>query len=183
MLKSPIVIQCPVCRTRFYPKAADSHHSDVLTVAQLKSTCPDCEAAITVKMDYEEKNSESPECEKLRKVSTKSQAVGEFIEWLCSGEADDTPLKRSVILAASEITTGYYDYGPKNLEEKSTKIPYVELPPEEWEEKEELAPFRMSIEKLLAKFFNIDLNKVEDERRAILKKLQEANKCQDSESS
>ena len=97
MIPTSLVIRCPKCGTKFHPKGAGKPTEDTLTFAGLESTCPDCETAITVTMDYEEKNSESPECEKLRKVSAQSQAIGEFVEWLGSGEADDTRFKRRVI--------------------------------------------------------------------------------------
>lgn len=177
MITTPLVIRCPKCGYKvFNSKGTDALASDTLTSAGLKSTCPHCESVITVTMSYEDPNSESPECEKLCQVGEKSQAIGEFVEWLGSGEADDTHLKRCVVLAASGIMSGYYDY---------TKFPapYVELPEDEWKEEDELMRFNMPIEKLLAKFFEIDLNKVENERRAILKKLQEANECRDSKSS
>lgn len=78
--------------------------------------------------------SEYPECEKLKAASPKSQAIGEFLDWL---EAE-----KGVQLA---------------------RYP---------EDSERLVPFSFSTERLLAEFFGIDLDKVEDERRAMLSSLQ-----------
>lgn len=41
----------------------------------------------------------------------------------------------------------------------------------EWNENDELFPVHPDIEKLLAEYFQIDLNKIENERRAILRAL------------
>ena len=73
-----------------------------------------------------------PECDKMRAVKEKSQAIGEFLEWLHS--------EKDITLCRLE---GNYDYRIINI----------------------------STEKLLAEFFDIDLNKVEEEKRAILNLL------------
>ena len=70
----------------------------------------------------------------------KSQAIGEFLEWLRSGEADGSKLKRSVFLGVYTSET-------------------------------EILPFQYSVEALLARFFEIDLKKVEQERRALLEEM------------
>lgn len=79
-----------------------------------------------------------PECEKMQGVKDKSQAIGEFLEWLGS--------EKEVFLAKWEL--------------------------DEYED-EYITRFLYSAEKLLAEFFNIDLNKVEQERRQILSELKE----------
>ncbi len=82
--------------------------------------------------------SKYPECEKMSAVKDKSQAIGEFLEWLGS--------EKEVFLAKWEL--------------------------DEYED-EYITRFLYSAEKLLAEFFNIDLNKVEQERRQILSELKE----------
>jgi hypothetical protein len=70
-----------------------------------------------------------PECEKMQKVKDRSQAIGEFLEWL--------------------------------QEEKALQLC-------EWDGLYKMMPVDIPTEKLLAEFFDIDLNKVEQEKRAIL---------------
>lgn len=76
-----------------------------------------------------------PECEKLRAVKEKSQAIGEFLDWLSS---------QGIVLAAWNTD------GCDRLELR-----------------------RGSIEELLAEYFNIDLDKVETEKRALLDDLRQ----------
>ncbi len=74
----------------------------------------------------------TPELDKMLAVKDKSQAIGEFLDWL---QHD-----KNYVLA---------EYG----------------------EKDRLYPLYSSIETLLAEYFGIDLKKIEQERRAILKSL------------
>ena len=78
-----------------------------------------------------------PECEKMVAVKDKSQAIGEFLDWLKEE-------KKFAISAFHD--GGDYSFG-------------------EWR------PIRTSTEQLLAEFFNIDLDKVEEEKRQMLKEL------------
>lgn len=75
----------------------------------------------------------TPECDKLHAIKEKSQAVGEFLEWLCQ--------TKGVFLVS---------FG---------------------EDGEKMCYFQYNREQLLAEFFEIDLNKVEEERQAILEEL------------
>lgn len=76
-----------------------------------------------------------PECEKMRAVHEKSQAIGEFLDWLS---------ERGIILAS------YY-------------------------EEAGLSPYRVNIVELLAEYFDIDLDKAEQEKRTILEELRRKN--------
>jgi len=106
----------------------------------------------------------TPECDKLLAAKDKAQIIGEFLEWLQSGEADDSSFKRSIFLAS---------YGINSEEWDSRKGRYELLPEEEWNVSEKrIDCFRYNTEKLLAKFFGIDTNKLEEERRAMLEELQ-----------
>lgn len=78
----------------------------------------------------------TPEIDKMHVVKDRSQAIGEFIEWIRSEKG-------------WEIAS-YNDGG------------------------ERLWPVNTSIERLLAEFFGIDLDKVEKEKRALLNQLRRA---------
>jgi hypothetical protein len=82
-----------------------------------------------------------PEHEKLKKVSDKSQTIGEFIDWL-QNEAN--------------YVIGQY---------KTSKV-----------DREILYPAHEGTQELLAKYFNIDLQKIEDEKRQMLKEIRNAKK-------
>ena len=87
-----------------------------------------------------------PECEKLSKVSRESQKLGDFLEWL-KGQ-------------------GYYlckFYDRETLDASRDQS------------EEGFYPDYISIIDILAKYFDIDMNKVEEERAEILKKLREQN--------
>jgi len=86
-----------------------------------------------------------PECDKMNAVREKSQVIGEFIEWLQSGEASEK--EEPIVLA-------YYP-----TQRTSNEVDA------------HLHPCSYTIETLLAKYFDIDLDKVEKEKRLILEKL------------
>ncbi len=109
-----------------------------------------------------------PECEKLSAISDKSQAIYDFVEWLRSGDADNTMHKRTIILATPGMMTGYNDCGDGTTD----KCEPVELAEEDWEDMDQWVPVEQSVETMLAKFFKIDMDKVEEEKRAMLEELQ-----------
>ena len=77
----------------------------------------------------------------MSRVTQKSQAIGEFLEWLDSN---------GVVLAR-------WNQGSRM-------------------DNDELTPIGTTTEKLLAEFFNIDLNKVEKEKQAILEYQRKLNR-------
>lgn len=83
-----------------------------------------------------------PECEKLAAVKEKSQAIGEFMDSLS--------------------TQGLYLCQAFTPEEMGVDCGELE---------EVYMPSNMPIEKVLAGYFGIDMNKVEAERRAMLDAL------------
>jgi hypothetical protein len=96
---------------------------------------------------------ETPECNKMLEVNEYSQAIGEFIEWLRTEKHYDiTETKR------------FTEVREQLFSDKTYETEIVET-----------VPIRQSIERLLAEYFNIDLDKVEMERREILKELQKAS--------
>lgn len=84
--------------------------------------------------------SEYPECEKMKKCSDHSQAIGEFLEWL-RHETDFVVcgIKRQIVYE------GVYD--------------------------DFYSPVVFSTEHLLAQYFEIDLDTVEKEKRAMLRQM------------
>jgi len=152
-------IRCPKCGHIFSMGTA---HAAVIAGSS-RYVCSKCETLIRLEVEYEEANPGYPECEKMRQIQSKSQAIGEFLEWLGSGEADDTRFNRGVFLAAYLINNEEWD---------NEKGKYVLLSEDEWEVSESrLFTFSYNTEKLLAKFYGIDLNKMEQEKRAILAEL------------
>lgn len=82
---------------------------------------------------------ETPECDKLRKVTHKSQIIGEFLAWL--------------------------------QDEKGLVICDLE--------DNEYLPYGSSINQMLADYFEINLDKVEREKQAILDGIRIANEVRD----
>jgi len=100
---------------------------------------------------------ECPECEKLVSVSDKSQELGLFLEWVLSNQGT----------LCNWLDARYYD------EKSGDRL-------EEYEvncvvESEGYYPARKSIERILADYFEIDLDKVDKERQALLKWIQNEN--------
>jgi hypothetical protein len=93
---------------------------------------------------------ETPTLNKMQSVKNQSQALGEFLEWLQSE-------KHFSFGTYHKHDDDCYD----DYEEKNTCGYYVVY----------LNPVRIDIEVLLAEYFDIDLNAVEREKRAILKSL------------
>ena len=101
---------------------------------------------------------EMKECEKLSKKTEEWNTIYPFIEWLhengmCIGvwrKIEDIAQARKITIEEAEKWYGYL-----------LENPY---------------PFASGIENLLYKYFEIDPNKLEKERREILKNLAEQNK-------
>lgn len=92
---------------------------------------------------------EYPEHEKLAKVHDKSQAIGEFLEWL----ADE----RDFVLAVR------HQHTEDCIEDCGAR-------------RGELIPLAIPVHKLLAEFFDIDEDKLDDEKRAMLEELRRGDK-------
>ena len=92
-----------------------------------------------------------PECDKMLAVRDKSNAIGEFLEWL-QGERKLTLCREITHKEIEEaIDAGMED-----------EIDYKEG---------DLTPDHTGIEALLAEYFDIDLKKVEEEKQAILQQV------------
>lgn len=89
----------------------------------------------------------TPETDKMIAVKDKSQAIGEFIEWL-----GDNGM---AIVRYATKEDMFDDEGERNGIHEGDYLTML-----------------TSIEKLLARYFGVDLNKAEKEKRAILESLQ-----------
>ncbi len=95
--------------------------------------------------------SDYPECEKLQAVSEKSQELGFFLEWL----------KNKYTLC--EFVEEHKEFFGDNKED------YVWI-------NEGYYQSRDSIENILAEYFDIDMNKVDEERAQILEDIRKNSK-------
>ncbi len=89
------------------------------------------------------------ELEKLKAIQDQSQSVGEFLDWIES--------KKGIVLA----------------EYITEKVPNLALWPEDqkFHERTTLQRKFINVEKTLAEFFSIDLQKVEMEKRDLLQEI------------
>jgi hypothetical protein len=101
----------------------------------------------------------TPTLEKMKSVKDKSQAIGEFLD---------------VFLAEKGVQLGAPHIHNKNClgwDERRNRYnpgPHGRC---SWYSGQ-FEPFHYTVEKLLAEFFGIDLNKAEEEKRALLEHLQ-----------
>lgn len=95
---------------------------------------------------------DTTEIEKVEKVADKSQAIGEFIEWLQG--------PKGLTICRSITKEEVNQYREDNNERPDFSIG-------------DLIPSRQPIEALLAEYFGIDLKKVEEEKLAILNEIRE----------
>jgi hypothetical protein len=95
----------------------------------------------------------TPECEKMRAVKEKSQAIGEFLEWLNA--------EKGVHLAQ------YHEHTRACLDIDAHLVCGVS--------EQHMLLWNYNIERLLAEFFDIDLNTVEEEKQALLDDLRARN--------
>ena len=86
-----------------------------------------------------------PEHEKMKEVQAKSQAIGEFLEWLRT--------EKQLFLSREVEIAKRWNGDPIT----------------EW------LPQHPDLERLLAEFFEIDLAKIEQEKRQMLDELRRAN--------
>lgn len=133
-----------------------------------------------------------PEHDKLRVVRDKSQAIGEFLEWL--EEKHFVELQQRFVREEDEEGEPVYrnsegevvpDWPPPQscgLYERNSQMRREREQREGIERRliphpggEILRPFPMHKEKLLAEFFGIDRNKLEEEKRAMLEQCRRMN--------
>jgi hypothetical protein len=127
--------------------------------------------------------SKYPECEKVQEIQKESQAIGEFLEWLtgekgytiCKWMEDEKQVEEDEYLPVhGEDMAKCKTCGRPvpSLNNRFTDFCTVGC----WREFNTFTIFgeRISdidIEQLLAEFFKIDLNKIEEEKRQMLDKI------------
>lgn len=94
-----------------------------------------------------------PQHDKLQGVKTECQAIGDFLSWLADGQLQAPPgeSKRE-------------DYG-------EVELAYRPLRPGITGRCHDLTPLMWPVEKLLAAYFEIDREELENEKRAMLESL------------
>ena len=111
----------------------------------------------------------TPECDKLAKISKQSQTVGEFLEWLQN---------KGIVSCMSldnykEKLYNDYNLGKLTAEEHDDLIDDIDAELKYSNKDHAYIPQPLNTEKILAEFFNIDLKKVEEEKKAIVESLKE----------
>lgn len=119
------------------------------TTTALTLTTTTTVASTTEEAPLADSDQQFPEHEKMHAVKSRSQSIGEFLEWLRSE-------KGYVICERLRTSDG-------DEEEEDDDADY------------ELVPANLGITKLLAEFFKIDLEKIEAEKRQMLDQLRAAN--------
>jgi hypothetical protein len=130
--------------------------------------------------------SKYPEHERMKAVRDKSQAIGEFIDWLRSEETpytiaeweewraceagDEWVPKRKQWHCVDGRMIGGYDLD-EDLGECETCEGTGRIKPET----PRLYPARIGIEALLARYYDIDLDKINDEKDAMLAEIRKQN--------
>ena len=97
----------------------------------------------------------TPELDKMKAVKEKSQAIGEFLDWLMQEKKVQLGNPHEHGPTCRGWDDGRDKYSPRGTDRCECVTG-------------EFIPLHISMEKLLAEFFDIDLVKVENERRAIL---------------
>lgn len=115
------------------------------------------------------KQTPTPELDKMLANKEQSQAIGEFLDWLQSE-------KKIVFSKHEPESINYFDpdfkkkimrVGENSDEAKELKWNNTD----KWEHTGGLMPFYVTIEKLLAEYFGVDLNKAEKEKQSLLEGL------------
>ena len=105
---------------------------------------------------------EYPEHEKVLKIKDQSQAIGEFLEYL-NGEGRRICKWQDGITDADRIVDAFailQGKGDPDIDEQLDKGWF---------------PIPEPIEKILAEYFNVDLNKLEQEKRQMLEEMRKQN--------
>jgi hypothetical protein len=94
-------------------------------------------------------NLKCPECEKLAKVHEESQKIGFFLEWL---------------FYAKGVLCKWHDARKEWVDEKHDDYFW---------ESQGYYPIRENIDQILADYFEIDMNKIDAERNALLNSIRD----------
>lgn len=132
---------------------------------------------------------EAPECERLHEVHEQSQAIGEFLDWYAQQGwqrmrwatfTDDTPCEYEVRKKVTETKWVRVECDGGKLTRRHS---YEDIWQEDCPrcggtglvpvERQDWAMDNRSLNTILAEYFNIDLAKVDRERKAILDMIRE----------
>ncbi len=105
-----------------------------------------------------------PEHEKLARISEESQAIGEFLEWLKGGYEGSPGYQICVYHDGTYSTAAVIAdaLGGRESDREHDPSGYV--------------PIRERTDQLLARYFGIDQEKIEKEKRQMLADIREANR-------
>lgn len=107
--------------------------------------CPHHSVLVVIGEAAEMKPPETPTLDRMRELKVKSQAIGEFLEWLQHNGVQ---------------LMFYHEHSERCEDEDGDQMCGLS--------EDSLMPEHRGIERLLADFFEIDLKKVEEERTALL---------------
>jgi hypothetical protein len=108
----------------------------------------------------------TPELGKMHAVQDRSQAIGEFLDWIQQEKGYDI----GKFHTHSEDCYSFKIYGKESAHEEELEDGHYRAPQCSMSESA-IYLVHFSIEKLLAEYFEIDLQKADDEKRAILESL------------
>lgn len=116
---------------------------------------------------------DTPEHDKTEKVQAVSQAIGEFLDWLGEeGSYADAVGETSISLCVREIVMKRAVEKELDDGEKS----YDDLKPDDYRVTSRYVPAPVRFEALLARYFEIDLDALEREKRMLLDVVRAMNK-------
>lgn len=118
-----------------------------------------------------------PEHEKLTAAHDKSQAIGEFIEWIAyrkeNFKAKNPANHGTIHLAQHTLVTTVTKFAP--MTEPDAPAEMIPLKKKDWYRSDRMHYCHIQIQDLLSEFFGIDLVKLEKEKRQMLDSLREAS--------
>lgn len=127
--------------------------------------------------------SDYPEHEKLSVVKDKSQAIGEFLDWLSEQQvrlaryedAAHSDAPRDLIVGRTPDGQPIFVNDETGEESQYIRSYQRREDSDYWYKPGGFYPINERIEAILAEYFEIDLNKIESEKRAMLDELRTAN--------
>lgn len=123
--------------------------------------------------------SDYPEHDKLMAVREESQTLGEFIEWLPTADLRICEPITKTDCRGGGIWNTWSCIGGRKINDRADEdegeCPICGGTGMVDRDEPLYLPAHLDINKLLAKFFNIDLAKIETEKRAMLEALRAAN--------
>ena len=116
---------------------------------------------------------EFPEHEKMAKVKSQSQSIGQFLDWLHQEKHIQFHRYEDVCYECGRILPPFPD--DPDAEGDFYCLDFADTDCDGERRSRELVPDYTSTEKLLAEFFGIDLEKVEQEKQGMLAMIRETS--------